>query len=60
MSADYCCVQTVLSLGSCRTYLFQALALKIFALNLVVQVVDICPVMLSPVNLKCVLRTNEH
>lgn len=35
-----------------RTYLLKAFALQILTLNLVVQVIDICSVMLAPMNLE--------
>ena len=37
-------------------HLFQALAFQIFSLNLVVQVVDVRPVVFAPVDLKCALQ----
>ena len=53
-------MQAIVKLVFCCIYLLQALALKVLALNLVVQVVDIRPMVLSPVNLECVLRKIEH
>lgn len=39
-----------------RRYLLKAFAFQVLALNLVVQVVDIRPVVLAPMNLECALQ----
>jgi len=41
-------------------HLFKAFALQVFALYLVVQVVDIGPMMLAPVNLEGALHITPH
>lgn len=46
--------------GSISAHLFKAFALQVFALNLVIQVVDIGPVMLAPVNLEGALHITPH
>ncbi len=46
--------------GFVAAHLFKAFALQVFALYLVVQVVDIGPMMLAPVNLEGALHITPH